>query len=382
MWKLSAALALAGATISLACSAGAQPAPGAFVDVPGGKLWYETCGSGTKAMVLLHDGVLHSVAWDDVWPQLCKTFRVVRYDRRGYGRSPEAKAPYSPVDDLEAVMRAAGMHRATIVGASAGGGIAIDFTLAHPDQVERLAVIGPEVSGVKYSGYFFMRQMEEQAKIAKGDYMGALKSSWVLAPGDEANAQRLLKLFMASPQDLNHQDPAKPAPPAAPRLDHIKVPTLVLIGADDIGDNQAAAGVVAQDVPGAVRVVVPNAGHLLYMEQPAKFAEILDRFAGGDKGAPTPGAEAALRRAIADFQGAGSTFSDLSPGLASALGSQKDSVRRFMTALGPLKSITFDSVDLGDSDVYVAAFAKGRIEWRLRLDDEGRIGALLMTPLR
>ncbi|MBV9885656.1 MAG: hypothetical protein JO119_03830, partial [Acidobacteria bacterium] len=56
---------------------------GSFVEVDGGKLYYEECGTGAKAVVLVHDGVLHSAAWDDVWPEFCKHFHTIRYDRRG-----------------------------------------------------------------------------------------------------------------------------------------------------------------------------------------------------------------------------------------------------------------------------------------------------------
>jgi 3-oxoadipate enol-lactonase len=63
-------------------------APGAFVEVDGGRLYYEECGGGDEAVVLLHDGVANSAVWDDVWPALYKRFHAIRYDRRGYGRSP------------------------------------------------------------------------------------------------------------------------------------------------------------------------------------------------------------------------------------------------------------------------------------------------------
>jgi pimeloyl-ACP methyl ester carboxylesterase len=63
-----------------------------FVSVPGGKLYFQECGAGPEAVVLIHDGVVHSAVWDDVWPSFCARFHTVRYDRRGYGRSPSATA--------------------------------------------------------------------------------------------------------------------------------------------------------------------------------------------------------------------------------------------------------------------------------------------------
>src|ERR1700761_2224507 len=72
-----------------ALPASAQSGPdGAFAAVEGGRVWYQTCGSGSNNMVLIHDGALHSATWDEVWPLFCKDFHVVRYDRRGFGHSP------------------------------------------------------------------------------------------------------------------------------------------------------------------------------------------------------------------------------------------------------------------------------------------------------
>src|SRR5215471_17539877 len=75
----------------------AQPgtAPGKFIDVEGGKIYYEECGTGDDAVLLVHDGVVHSAVWDDVWPAFCKKFHAIRYDRRGFGRSPAATNWYS-----------------------------------------------------------------------------------------------------------------------------------------------------------------------------------------------------------------------------------------------------------------------------------------------
>ncbi len=105
----------------------------------------------------------------------------------------------------------------------------------------------------------------------------------MLAPGHDAAGQRLLKLLMASPQDLHHADPARPAPPAAPRLHDIKAPTLILVGDADVADNQAQAGAVEALVPGARRVVVRDAGHLIYLDHPDVFADLVTRFVSGGR---------------------------------------------------------------------------------------------------
>lgn len=81
------------------------------VEVDGGQLYYESCGSGPQAIVLLHDGLVDASSFDDMWPILCGDFHVVRYDRRGYGKSPAATAPYSQTQDLAAVVAAAKVER-------------------------------------------------------------------------------------------------------------------------------------------------------------------------------------------------------------------------------------------------------------------------------
>ena len=77
---------------------------GAFVDLDGGRLYYEECGNGGDTVVLLHDGAANSAVWDDVWPAFCKQFHTIRYDRRGYGRSPATTKPYYEADDLAALL--------------------------------------------------------------------------------------------------------------------------------------------------------------------------------------------------------------------------------------------------------------------------------------
>ena len=68
----------------------------AFVEAEGGKIAYEACGSGDRAIILLHDGILHSAAYDDVWPRLCERFRVVRGFPQGWQRNSRASVIHPP----------------------------------------------------------------------------------------------------------------------------------------------------------------------------------------------------------------------------------------------------------------------------------------------
>src|ERR1700676_4716560 len=112
----------------------ANPAtsPGALVEVDGSRLYYEECGTGQKAVLLLHDGVVNSAVWDDVWPTFCKQFHVIRYDRRGYGRSPATTKPYFEADDVAAVLHDRKVSQAAVVGSSHGGNIAMSFAQRYP----------------------------------------------------------------------------------------------------------------------------------------------------------------------------------------------------------------------------------------------------------
>jgi pimeloyl-ACP methyl ester carboxylesterase len=251
-----------------------------FAEAEGGKVAYETCGSGPKAIVLLHDGILHSAAYDDVWPLLCQRFKVVRYDRRGYGATPAATAPFASVDDLAAVMKAAGIAHATLVGSSAGSGIAVDFALAHPDAVDGLVLAGPWVSGFKPSAGFIARGLKLAILIKSGNLEGAVKDPYILTKSADAERARVVALLKANPQNLSGagRNLERAGPEARPRLAEIRVPTLVLVGEADIKDVFEQAQAVAAAVPGATLETVPATGHFMYLERPKDFAERVERF--------------------------------------------------------------------------------------------------------
>jgi 3-oxoadipate enol-lactonase len=257
-------------------------APGHFVEVENGKIYYDECGTGPDAVVLIHDGIVHSTVWDSVWPAFCREFHTVRYDRRGYGRSPAATSWYYETDDLYVLLRHLKISRAFLVGSSHGGELTIDFTLVHPKLVEGMVLVGAVVSGYSFSDHFLNRGNANNQPMEKND-TAAMISNWsndkyLLAADHQGAKKKLHDILSAAPQDLNHPDFPRPTPDALPRLNEIRVPTLILVGDADIPDVHAHAGVMEAGIPNSRRVIVEDAGHLMYLEKPEEFTRIVIAF--------------------------------------------------------------------------------------------------------
>jgi 3-oxoadipate enol-lactonase len=277
--KTQAAAALLLVSILRTVSAQTQgngTSPGAFVQVDGSQLYYQECGEGPKAVVLIHDGVVDSAVWDDVWPSFCKQFHTIRYDRRGYGRSPTTKKPYFEADDIAALLHDRKVSQAALVASSHGGNVALNFALRYPAQVGDLVLVGPAAEGFPYSEHFLMAQMDFQN--AKDPVEVRVQSTYFIVPGHDAAREHLRALLKAAPQDHNHDDMPLPEKPVFPYVQDLRMPVLILIGSGDIADNQAVAGALVMAIPGATRVVVPDTGHLMYLEKPDVFFSLVRGF--------------------------------------------------------------------------------------------------------
>ena len=275
---------LIGFILSLGKAVGPHRVEGDAVDVDGGQLSYESCGSGSQAIVLLHDGLIDASCFDEMWEILRRDFRVVRYDRRGYGKSPAAKGPYSQTDDLAAVIAAAKLERFTLVGFSAGGGIALDYALDHPQSVDRLVLVGSGANGQTPSSAANRRESRNFLPILIGNVQGVaanwVKDPWYIRRGDDAAKAKALAIWKANPQNIRHlpTDPVRPSPPALPRLPGLQVPTLFLVGDHDFPGVRANAEAARALIPNAKLVVVANSGHALQLERPRQTADLISDF--------------------------------------------------------------------------------------------------------
>jgi 3-oxoadipate enol-lactonase len=242
-------------------------------------LWYEDSGSGPP-VVLLHEGVVDSRIWDPFLPHVEGRLRTIRYDQRGYGRSPMWTGPYSPVDDLVSVLDAAGVERAALVGTSRGGRIAIQAALEEPARVSALV---PVVSGLAGNPLNIEVSPELEARWDAAEERGDLAELaaidmeiWApMGVDDELRA-----MFVENVEASNADDPAEETSSAG-RLGEIAVPTLVVTAGRDVpAINELGEEVLAREIPGARLAVIEEADHMIQWRAPQELAQLVLDFLG------------------------------------------------------------------------------------------------------
>jgi pimeloyl-ACP methyl ester carboxylesterase len=260
------------------------------VSAPGATIGYDVAGpEGAPAILFIHAGVATRAMWDPQFHDLAADYRVIRYDTRGYGESPGEAAAYSESDDLLRVLDAAGVERATLVGASRGGRFALDATLAHPDRVTGLVLVGSNPSGltdddIEYSP----RELELEKAMDTAEEAQDVEALvrievqlWDIGP--ERDVEDVDPEFVQRAIELNvgaaHWDFAgtasPPAHPAVDRLGEVAVPTLVVIGDYDVTDALHSAKLFLDGIPDAEEARFADSAHLPSVEHPQRFTGIL-----------------------------------------------------------------------------------------------------------
>jgi pimeloyl-ACP methyl ester carboxylesterase len=273
---------LALSAASPAVSQTAQPAAGhwGYLLTNGSRIYYEDFGRG-PAIILIHDGLAHGEVWEQQVAAFAEHYRVVSYDRRGYGRSDAPTQPYSNIDDLEALLSELDIDNATLIGSSSGGALAINFALTHPGKVDALVLVGAVVNGMGYSSHFVRRGYSLFGPDIQTTVDRMVNDQYHIAPENTAARDRLRELLTKHPRNLEFGKfrlMVEPDFSALERLPEIGVPTLIIGAEADIPDVHVHAGALDAGIAGAARVVIPNAGHLVYLEQPAAFNEAVLEF--------------------------------------------------------------------------------------------------------
>jgi pimeloyl-ACP methyl ester carboxylesterase len=249
-----------------------------MLDRDGVKIHYQVHGSG-PTLLLTHGYSSTSTMWNGQIDALSKHHKLVLWDMRGHGQSdyPEDPAAYSEaltISDMAALLDEVGATSAIVGGLSLGGYMSLAFYRSHPERVSALLIIdtGP---GFK----------NEDARDAWN------KRAHDTGDRFEREGLAVLQSLSRERSSVSHRDASGLARAARGMLTQrdasvmeslpaIKVPALVIVGADDT-PFLAASDYMAAKIPGAKKVIIPAAGHAVNIDQPQAFVEAVLPFLDG-----------------------------------------------------------------------------------------------------
>lgn len=240
----------------------------------GVRIYWDEQGHGEPVFLIMGLGYT-SHMWYRMRPILAAQYRTVAFDNRGVGRSDVPPGPYSIAllaSDAAAVLDAAGVKSAHVVGISMGGMIAQEFALQYPERVRSL-ILGCTAPG----GPAAIRAEQEAIDLLKARDMTPVQMAEAAVPFiydvgtprarvDEDLAVR--RPWFPRPEGYAAQLQAIFSWEAYSRLPRIAAPTLVIHGESDRLIPAANAKLIADRIPGAKLVMIPHASHLFITDQP------------------------------------------------------------------------------------------------------------------
>ncbi|MHB8119196.1 MAG: alpha/beta fold hydrolase [Methanothrix sp.] len=255
------------------------------------KMYYQVYGQGEPLLLIMGLGG-HSLDWGWILPQkLAERFKVILFDNRGAGRSDQPSGPCSieqMARDTVVLMDALAIDRAHVLGGSMGGMIALQTALDHPERVNKL-MLGATSAGGKsrifpppeIQKYFYPR-----LDLSAHDYL--LWTSKVCYPQEFIDAhpdtvERKIQANLAYPSTLaayEAQLEAFMAFDVDERLNTVQVPTMVIIGNQDVLTPPPNSFLMARRIPGAQIREIDGAGHIFWISHPEETVTIVTEFLG------------------------------------------------------------------------------------------------------
>lgn len=259
-----------------------------FAEINGATLFYEVKGDG-QPVLLLHGYPLDSRMWDDQFEEFSKYYQVIRFDYAGCGKSSHHDEDYSLVEDVKGLLAFLGVSKVDLVGLSVGGNLAMDFTLAYPEMVNKLIVASSGLLG--WIDYSFERQnynKELTELFQNQSHEEAVKlmcKSWVAGPFrsiDEINPAIVEKYAdMLSGNLTRENGKGKMILPETKTMEmvgNISVPTLIISPDIDFPDFSAISEFLHEKIADSQLVVIPGTAHMINMEKPLEFNQLVLKF--------------------------------------------------------------------------------------------------------
>jgi pimeloyl-ACP methyl ester carboxylesterase len=267
--------------------------PSGYAPVNHAGIYYEVAGDGAP-LVMIHAGVADRRQWDNEFAYFRGDYLVLRYDLRGYGNSEPVEGEFSHMADLLGLLDYLRLDRPLILmGCSMGGGLAMDFALTHPSRARALIMVDAGPSGLELDVAKHPKSADAEKAYDEGDLdLVAELETQIWFDGMGRTASRVNPAMRKLVYDMDRRGLALDAKhlgkrlpdasvPAAGRLEELKVPVLIIVGAHDVPYMQSAASYMVERLPLAEKVILPDSAHLSNLDHPQDFQRIVSTFLDG-----------------------------------------------------------------------------------------------------
>lgn len=259
-------------------------------------LYYEIKGDGSPIVFISGGGVMDRRCWDDQFESFARYNKVIRYDIRGLGKSSRPTEQFSHSDDLYALLKSLEITKAHIVGLSAGGAIAIDFTLEHPEMVDRLILAASGLSD-DATAEANMKSLSTLASVTKAKGIefvtqAILEAGFLISKENVVARERIATIYMENRDVFESGFPVyslwrAALPPASERISEIRAETLIIKGDEDNPAYAALTDKISKGIKGAKTIVIPGGTHFINLEKPDEFNRAVSEFLSSDLTAVT-----------------------------------------------------------------------------------------------
>jgi pimeloyl-ACP methyl ester carboxylesterase len=243
------------------------------------RLRVDVAGTGVP-LVLVHGWAMDRRVFRFQVGAFERHFKVVSYDRRGFGESTGPPDLDRELDDLDVIASAVAGDRFHLLGMSQGGRIAIRYAATRPGRLRSLILQGAAVDGDEPAGPGADRiPLDEFAELARCGDLAELRCRWLGHPmmqlgSGHPQAERLLRDML---DDYRGADLIGPGPAGGPSADSLgaladaRLPVLVLTGAQETASRRRTADRLVAAVPGAREVLLGDSGHLCNLTEPDAY---------------------------------------------------------------------------------------------------------------
>ncbi|HKS55112.1 MAG TPA: alpha/beta hydrolase [Steroidobacteraceae bacterium] len=253
-----------------------------FIEVRGARLRVRTAGEGPPVL-FIHGWALDLDMWTPQFAALASRYRLIAFDRRGFGLSSGTPGIEYDLADIEALLATLGVDRAAVVGMSQGARVALRWALENPARIASLVLDGPPRDLLAVDRRQGEITLAAYRELVRNQGIDAFRKEWLDHPlmqlhTHDARIRALVREMVARYPGHDLLDDDSPHVARVGDLLGLDVPVLIINGEYDSDTRIGAGAELARALPQARLAVIPGAGHLSNLDNPAAYNKVLSEY--------------------------------------------------------------------------------------------------------